>query len=173
MKTKWTINASQSDVLLKSRHTTIGFMGGNETNFDGFVNLNGNDIEDASLSFSMTLNDLLQMDQSDKNFQQLLHHYNTTEVPVLTFKSTSFQKINKNINFFKGALTIKDVTKVVELQAEYIDADLYNGTQKVAFEITGNINRKDFGLQDNVLKQKNGFTLGKDIDFIGNFEFKM
>ncbi|KVV13611.1 YceI family protein [Flavobacterium sp. TMP13] len=173
MKTKWKINPAQSDVLLQSRHNTIGYLAGNSNTFAGYVDFDGNEVEDASVAFSMGNSLKTNRRESAKNYMQLLDLFNNDEVPVLSFESTSFQKINKNINFFKGNLTIKDVTRVVELQAEYIDSDTYNGNKKVAFEITGNINRQDFGLMNSNMSTNNGFAIGKDIQFIANFEFSI
>jgi polyisoprenoid-binding protein YceI len=35
---------------------------------------------------------------------------------------------------------------MVELDAEFIGINAYNGAKKAGFEITGKINRQDFGL---------------------------
>ena len=77
----------------------------------------------------------------------------------------------KNINFLKGNLTIKNITKVVELDAEFIGFNTYDGDQKAAFEITGDINRKDFGLSSNSFTQSGGIAGGQDIKLIANLEF--
>ena len=170
MKTKWTIDAAQSQVLLRSRKNTIGYLDSNNNTFEGHVEIDGNEIENASIAFSMGMNDQKTIDEMDNNYVELLDLFNMTEIPVMSFKSTSFEKINKNINFFKGNLTINDVTKVVEFQAEYIDSDLLNGGKKVAFEITGNINRQDFGIKQNPSRLDDPI-MGKDIKFVANFEF--
>lgn len=173
MKTKYTINPAQSDVLLRSRHNTIGYLSGNSNTFDGYVDFDGTELEDASVAFSMGLDHFQNRKESAKNYMQLLDLFNADEVPVLSFKSSSFQKINKNIHFFKGALTIKDITKIVELQAEYIDSDTYNGDKKVAFEITGKINRQEYGLSNQSFSSSTGLNIGKEIKFIANFEFSI
>lgn len=49
----------------------------------------------------------------------------------------------------KGNLILKNITKVMELDAEFIGIHTYNGDQKAAFEITGEIKLKDFGLHFN------------------------
>jgi len=92
---------------------------------------------------------------------------------IISFKSTSFQKVNQNINFFKGDLTIKDITRVVELDAEFLGENIYNGEKKVAFEIKGNIKREDFGLDYSSFNHASGGALGKDIKLIANLEFSI
>ena len=57
------------------------------------------------------------------------------------------------------------------LDAEFIGINAYNGDQKAGFEITGKINRKDFGLTFNSFNQTSGLALGQDIKLIANLEF--
>ncbi|UFH47396.1 YceI family protein [Flavobacterium galactosidilyticum] len=49
----------------------------------------------------------------------------------------------------------------------------FNGDQKAAFEVTGKINRKDFGLTFNSFNQTGGLALGQDIKLIANLEFSV
>lgn len=171
MKTKWTIDSNQSDVLIKMRHSIIAYLAGTINKFNGYIDIENNEIEDASIEFSLDVNN------KDAKLEQIDTHlkmndlFDVTEYPIISFKSTSFEKVNKNINFLKGNLTIKNITKVVELDAEFIGINAYNGDQKAAFEITGKINRKDFGLTFNSFNQTSGLALGQDIKLIANLEF--
>ncbi|OXA77950.1 Polyisoprenoid-binding protein YceI [Flavobacterium aquidurense] len=173
MKTTWTLDSSQSDVLIKMRHSIIAYMGGTTNKFDGYVNIEDNEIEDASVEFSLDINNKNDSFQHVDSHMQLNDLFNVNEHPIISFKSTSFQKINDNINFFKGDLTIKDVTRVVELDAEFIGVNSYNGQKKVAFEIKGDIKRQDFGLDYNAFNFNGGLALGKDIKLIANLEFSI
>ena len=101
---------------------------------------------------------------------RLKDFFNSNAYPIISFKSTSFEKVAKNINFLKGNLTIHNITKHVELDAELIAINSYNGDKKAAFEITGQINRKDFGLAIHSFAQTNGLAMGPDIKFIANLE---
>ena len=115
MATKWTIDSDQSDVLIKMKEGTITYLGGETNHFDGFVSLDEDQVEDASLEFFLDSNTFT----SQKREESILikNSTSTTKKPLIRFKSTSFQKIKNNINFLKGYLTIKDVTKMVELDA--------------------------------------------------------
>lgn len=173
MKTKWTIDSSQSDVLIKMRHSIIAYLAGTINKFNGHIDIENNEIEDACIEFSLDVNN------KDGKLEQMDSHlkmndlFDVNEYPIIQFKSTSFEKINKNINFLKGNLTIKNVTKAVELDAEFIGINDFNGDQKAAFEVTGKINRKDFGLTFNSFNQTGGLALGQDIKLIANLEFSV
>ncbi|MDI5889343.1 MULTISPECIES: YceI family protein [Flavobacterium] len=170
MKTKWTVDSNHSDVLIKMRHSIIAYLAGSINKFNGHIDIEDNQIEDASIEFSLDVNN------KDAKLEQIDTHlglndlFDIKEFPIISFKSTSFEKVNKNINFLKGNLTIKNITKVVELDAEFIGFNTYDGDQKAAFEITGHINRKDFGLNFTSFNQTGGLALGQDIKFMANLE---
>lgn len=171
MENEWAIDSNESDVLIKSRHSLIDYMSGSKNEFKGRVAIQNNEVEDASIEFSLNVNDKQEKSIQNNKDLKLIDFFDADESPVIQFKSTSFQKINKNINFLKGFLTIKNITKVVELDTEFIGYNNYNGVEKASFEITGNINRKDFGLNYNMLSQNGGYGVGKDIRLIANLEF--
>lgn len=167
MTTKWAIDANQSDVLIKMKNSTITYLGGQTNYFDGYVSLDEDQVEDASVEFSL----------DSITFPSLIKGANTTletnKRPIIRFKSTSFQKLKNNINFLKGYLTIKDITKMVELDAEFIGINNYSGTQKAAFEIKGEINRTDFGLDKNFNYSEKQLGFGKNLKLVANLEFSI
>ncbi len=171
MKTTWKIDAAQSDVQIKMRHSIIAYLAGTVNNFDGHIDLNDDQLEDASIAFSLDVaNKHNKLEQIDTHLK-MNDLFDVTEYPLISFQSTSFEKVTPNINFLKGNLTIKNITKPVELDAAFIGVDAHNGSKKAAFEITANINRKDFGLTYNAFHHSNGIALGQDIKLIANLEF--
>ncbi|RDI51332.1 YceI family protein [Flavobacterium glaciei] len=170
MKTKWTVDSNQSDVLIKMRHSIIAYLAGSTNKFNGHIDIEDNEIEDASIEFYLDINNKdSKLEQIDTKLV-LNDLFEINKFPVISFKSTSFEKVNKNINFLKGNLTIKNITKVVELDAEFTGFNTYDGNQKAAFEITGHINRKDFGLNYTSFNQTSGLAIGQDIKFMANLE---
>jgi polyisoprenoid-binding protein YceI len=171
MSTKWTINSDQSDVMIKTRHSIIAYLAGTINKFEGHIDIQDNKIEDASVQFSLDVNNKdTKIEQIDTHLK-LNDFYDIDTYPIISFKSTSFQKINNNINFLKGDLTIKNITKVVELDAEFIGINSYDGVKKAQFEIIGQINRKDFDLTINSFNQTEGLALGQDMKLIATLEF--
>ena len=171
MATKWTIDSEQSDVLIKMKDSTITYLGGETNHFDGFVSIEEDQIEDASLEFFLDSNTFTS--QKTSSSLQIKNNTTSKKKPLIRFKSTSFQKIKNNINFLKGHLTIKDITKMVELDAEFIGINNYNGSKKAAFEIKGDINRNDFGLDKDFNNSKEKFGFGKNLKLVANLEFSI
>ena len=58
-------------------------------------------------------------------------------------------------------------------QGPEVETDYYNGNKKVSFELTGDINRKDFGLAYNSFNHNSGLSTGQDIKLVANLEFSI
>ena len=66
---------------------------------------------------------------------------------------------------------MKGITKEVQLKAEFGGlAKADQGHLKAGFEVTGIINRKDFGLSYNVLTEAGGLALGEEIKLAANIQ---
>src|SRR6187402_2449784 len=98
MENEWEIDSNESDVLIKSRHSLIGYMPGNKNNFKGHVAIENNEVEDASIEFSLNVNDKEANSIQKNKDLKFIDLFEENEAPLIEFRSTSFQKINKNIN---------------------------------------------------------------------------
>lgn len=65
--------------------------------------------------------------------------------PTITFKSTSIKASGVNLTIM-GNLTMHGVTKPITLKGKYLGSTKTQNGTKIAFEATGSINRKDFGV---------------------------
>ncbi|WPR71879.1 YceI family protein [Flavobacterium sp. NG2] len=173
MGTNWTIDSEQSDVLIKNKHAIVAYIAGKANKFEGNVAIKNDCIEDANLEFSLNVNSNESKLELMDTHLKINDFIDVKEYPIINFKSTSFQKVNKNINFIKGNLTIKNITKVIELDAEFIGYTFYNGIKKASFEIKGMINRRDFDLKSNTIYQMGGIATGQDLMLEANLEFKV
>jgi polyisoprenoid-binding protein YceI len=98
--------------------------------------------------------------------------FDVANYPTLNFKSTSVTKKSDDTYKIAGDFTIKGVTKTVELTAEFggIATDPY-GNVKAGFEITGTINRKDFGLTFHAVTEAGNIVVSDDIKLNVNLQF--
>lgn len=85
--------------------------------------------------------------------------------PTLAFRSTRVERTGERTLRVEGDLTIRDVTRPVALEVEYLGAvrDPY-GNQRAIFSATGRINREEFGITWNQALETGGFLVGKDVD---------
>ena len=164
---KWNIDPMHSEVQFKVKHLVISTVTGSFNKFQGTVEADTDDFTNASINFS------LDVDSIDTNQPQRDGHLKSTEFfdaaafPHITFASTSFTKKSGSDYSLKGKLTVKGVTKEVELAVEFggIAADPY-GNIKAGFDITGVVNRKDFGLVATMVTEAGNIVVGDDVKLI-------
>ena len=168
---KWSLNSNQSDVLIKARHSIIAYLISKINKFKGSIAIKNDELEDASVEFMIDINSRTgKLEEFDTNLK-LNDLLDTNKYPTISFKSISFQKVNANINFLKGYLTINNITKIVEFDAVLTELETNQNFSKALFEIMGKINRKDFGLSPVAFNESGGVAIGSNINLIANLEF--
>lgn len=110
--------------------------------FDGEIEADAEDFSDAKIQFSVTIDSINSKNTDRDGHLKSDDFFNAAMYPKMTFVSKSF-----NGESLIGDLTIRDVTKEVTLDVDYQGTafDPYRQT-KAGFEVTGIINRKEFGL---------------------------
>ncbi|HEX9122702.1 MAG TPA: YceI family protein [Actinomycetota bacterium] len=84
--------------------------------------------------------------------------------PKLTFRSSKLRPTGQNTFDLEGELTIKDVTRPVTLQTEYLGLhDTPWGTKVAAFSAATEIDREDFGLTWNVAIETGGWLVARQV----------
>ena len=84
--------------------------------------------------------------------------------PTLTFKSKAVEMESENEGVLRGELTLHGVTRVVELDLEFLGTvtDPW-GNEKAGFSATTKINRKDYGLTWNKALETGGLVVGDEV----------
>ena len=96
--------------------------------------------------------------------------FDVEQFPTLSFKSTSFVKDGSDFEL-KGDLTIKGVTLPVTLDVDFegVATDPW-GNVKAGFEVTGKINRKDFGLTWNAITEAGSALVSEEVKLVANIQ---
>ena len=82
MENEWEIDSNESDVLIKSRHSLIGYMPGNKNNFKGHVAIQNNEVEDASIEFSLYVKNKQANSNGSPNSFMLTLLHDTFTFPI-------------------------------------------------------------------------------------------
>lgn len=171
-KTKWVLDATHSEVHFKVKHLVISTVTGTFKKFDGSFEADSEGFSDAKIDFT------LDVDSIDTNQEQRDGHLKSADFfdagnyPQISFKSVSFKKLSDDDYELLGDLTIKDITKSVKLAVEYGGSAIdFYGNLKAGFEVTGKINRKDFGLTWNGITEAGAIVVGEDIKLNINVQF--
>ncbi|HVW97624.1 MAG TPA: YceI family protein [Mucilaginibacter sp.] len=170
--TKWAVDPMHSEVQFKVKHLVISTVSGFFKSFEGTMETEGDNFENAGISFAINI------DSIDTNQTQRDEHlkspefFDSAQFPQITFKSTSFTKTSDDEYDLVGDLTIKGITKSVKLAAEFGGStDDFYGNTKAGFEVTGKINRKDFGLTWDGVTEAGSIVVGEDIKLLINIQF--
>ncbi|TSA30467.1 MAG: YceI family protein [Bacteroidetes bacterium] len=90
---------------------------------------------------------------------------------TLTFRSTGFRKQAGDEYFLTGDITIRGTTKPITLSVEFggIIQDPW-GMTRAGFELSGKLNRKEFGLHWSALTETGGMVAGDEVNLMLNVE---
>lgn len=167
----WTIDPMHSDVQFKIKHLVISNVTGTFKNFEGNIVTDGDDFNNAKVNFVIHVKSI-DTNQSERDLHLKTGDFFDADLfPKITFESTSFIKTTSGDYKMDGNLTLKGVTKSIELHVEYGGSeDNGHGVLKHGFEITGVVNRIEFGMTWNKLTDTGGLGLGENIKLIANIQ---
>lgn len=160
----WKIDPAHSEIEFKVKHLMITNVTGHFAGYDATLESGKDDFSDAKISFEADVNSI-----STKNAQRDEHlksadFFDAAKYEKVSFKSTDVKKKDAENFVLTGDLTIRDVTRPVDLDVEYTGTlvDPY-GQTKAGFELKGKINRKDFGLTWSATTEAGGLVLSDDV----------
>jgi polyisoprenoid-binding protein YceI len=167
----WTIDPAHSEVGFKVKHLVISTASGKFTSFEGTVEADKEDFSDAKISFSADIDSIHTGNEQRDGHLKSPDFFDAAKFPKLTFISSQLVHKSGNDYTLKGDFTMHGVPKPVELAVELggIQKDLYGNTV-AGFEITGKINRQDFGLSFSAVTETGGIVLSDEVKLHVNAE---
>lgn len=171
-KTIWKLDLSHSEAQFKVKHLVISTVSGQFTDFSGEIHTEGNEIGGAKAIFEAKIDSISTNNADRDGHLKSPDFFDAASFPTLNFASTSFSKVSNDEYAITGDLTLRGVTKSIELKSELggIAVDPY-GQEKVGFEITGKISRKEFGLTWSAVTEAGGVVVGDEIKIALNLQF--
>lgn len=151
---KLIIDSAHSEIGFKVKHLMISTVKGNFTTFGGSVN------EDGTVFVSINTNSINTGNVDRDNHLKSAEFFNVEENPTISFAG----KMTEDMKTVTGSITIKGITKEIELNTEYngMSVDPWGNT-KHGWEIIGTINRNDFGLIWNASLETGGVLLSDEV----------
>lgn len=170
-KTTWVIDPLHSEVFFKIKHLLISTVTGSFRKFEGNIITEGTDFNNAKVSIVIDVKSIdTNQPQRDEHLQNG-DFFDADLYPQITFESVSFVNTAGSAYKLAGNLTLKGVTKPIELEVEYGGSENNgHGMIKHGFEITGIVNRKEFGMTWNKITDSGGLGLGEDIKLMANIQ---
>jgi polyisoprenoid-binding protein YceI len=155
---KLILDASHSDVSFKVKHLMISTVKGN---FGTVMGSAEGEMDNMNLSVTIDTATINTNDEGRDGHLKGADFFDVEQYPSIDF-------VASGVNFHNGAitgdLTIKGVTKEVTLALDYNGEgkDPW-GNVKHGFEISGKINRTDFGLTWNATLEAGGVLVSEEV----------
>ena len=168
----WTIDPTHSEVQFKVKHLMISTVTGTFGTYEGTVETaNEEDFAGASINFSADIDSISTGQEQRDGHLKAADFFDAENFPKLTFSSTSMEKKEEDSYQLEGNLTIKGITKPVTLKAEFggTMGDFYGNT-KAGFDISGKINRQDFGLTWSAVTEAGGIVVSDEVRLVFNIQ---
>ncbi len=158
------IDPSHSEVMFKIKHLMITNVTGSFSKFDATMVADKEDFSDATVSFEAEVDSISTNSEQRDGHLKSDDFFAAEKYPKISFVSTGIKKINDEDYKLTGDLTIRDVTKPVTLDVTYggTMTDFY-GQTKAGFEISGKINRKEYGLVWHAVTEAGGIVVSDDV----------
>lgn len=169
--TIWAIDPLHSEVFFKIRHLVISTVTGSFKKFEGNIITEGSDFTNAKVAIVLDVKSIdTNQPQRDEHLQNG-DFFDAPAYPQINFESTSFVNSGDSTYKMTGNLTLKGVTKHIELHVAYGGSEKDGqGNVKHGFEVTGIVNRKEFGMTWNKITDSGGLGLSEDIKLIANIQ---
>ena len=164
-RTKWNLDPSHSEIGFKVKHLMVTNVRGEFKEYNGSIYATGDDFTDSGIDLSINPASISTGDEKRDGHLKIPHFFDVENFNEIRFKGSSLEKINKNEYVLHGDLTIKGVTKRIKLNTEFsgIAKDPWGAT-RAGFEVTGKINRKDFGLTWNAVLETGGVMVSDEVN---------
>ncbi|HEY7630643.1 MAG TPA: YceI family protein [Thermoleophilaceae bacterium] len=159
----WTIDPSHSSVEFTVKHMGLATVRGQFTEFEGTIESDG---ERASVTGNVDASSVTTHNKQRDEHLATSDFFGVEDHPQISFKAESIELGEDGTVRIPGEITLKGVTKQIELTGDYAGAGTDPwGNERVGLDVSAKIDRRDFGLDWNQpltgggLLVSNGVTL--------------
>jgi polyisoprenoid-binding protein YceI len=153
-------------------HTTVGFqvrhivtnVGGRFQDFAGTIQVDRAKPETSSVEFTIQAASIDTNEPKRDEHLKSPDFFDVASHPTISFKSTSVKPAGKDTYEVTGNLTMRGVTKQVTLPVTFLgEAKDPWGSEKIGFELSTVLNRKDYGINWNKVLDTGGVLVADDV----------
>jgi polyisoprenoid-binding protein YceI len=161
------------DYTLDTGHTTLGFVArhamitkvrGRFDEFDGRAHIDFTDPAKCNAEVTIEAASIDTRNEQRDGHLRTNDFFDVPNHPKITYRSTAVEKVGDDVYRLTGDLTIRGVTNPVTIDFEFTGAakDPF-GNQRVGFEGSAVINRKDWGVEWNAPLETGGVLVSEKV----------
>lgn len=158
----WEIDKAHASIEFVARHLMVSKVRGHFGSFEGTIHIGDGADEswaEATIDTSSIHTNMVQRDEHLRSPDFL----DVEKFPEMKFRTTSAQSKGKGRWVVYGDLTIKDVTREIELDGEFLGTTTGPAGEVAFFEATGEIDREAFGITWNMALEGGGWLVSKKV----------
>jgi polyisoprenoid-binding protein YceI len=169
--TKWALDPTHSELQFKVKHLLISTVTGQFKQFTATVETEGDDISTAKVKLTADLSSISTNNEQRDAHLRSTDFFDADSHPQLVFEGNKLEKLDEENYKVHGALTIRGTTKPASFNVVFggVMTDPWGNT-RTGFEVSGKINRKDFGVSFG-LAETGAAMLGETVTISANAEF--
>jgi polyisoprenoid-binding protein YceI len=158
----WTIDPVHSEVGFSVRHMMVSKVRGKFTTFTGEIVTGESPLASAATA-EIDLSSIDTGNQQRDDHLRSADFFNVADTPTMTYRSTRIRQDGDDY-VVDGELTLRGVTREVPLRLELngFGPDAYGGI-RAGFTATGEINRRDFGVNWNGAIEAGGVVVADKV----------
>jgi polyisoprenoid-binding protein YceI len=160
----YTVDGAHSNVGFEVRHMGIATVRGSFKKFDGTVESDSGTLE---LSGSVDVSSVDSGEAQRDGHLQSPEFFDVAQFPQITFVSTGAHPTGDGQIKLTGDITIKGVTKPIELAGEIGEngQDPW-GNERIGFELEGKIDRREFDLKWNQTLPNGNLLVANEVKLV-------
>ncbi len=167
----WNIDTAHSDIGFKVKHLMVSTVKGFFGSFKGSLKTDDDNFTNAVASFEADVASISTNNAQRDGHLKSGDFFDIEKFPTISFVSTSFTKKEENKYSVAGNFTMKGVTKEVTIDAVSNGiVTVAEGKRMISLEISGVINRQDFGVSWNAALETGGVAVSNEVWLSANLE---
>lgn len=170
--TKWSIDPSHSEIAFKVRHLMVAHIKGSFKTFEGSIYTTGKNFETSVIDLWIDVSSITTGDEKRDEHLIGSDFFDIQKHAQISFTSSMMGAANAaGKHELWGALTMKGITKNIQLEVVFggIQKDPW-GNEKAGFEVSGKINRSEWGLVWNTILETGGVMLSEEVTISADIE---
>jgi polyisoprenoid-binding protein YceI len=165
----WNIDPVHTSVEFVARHLMIAKVRGRFTGVQGKITVPEDPLQ-STVEATIDLTTVTTGDEQRDAHLRSSDFFDAEASRTMTFKSTEVRPEGHDF-VLVGDLTIRGTTRPIELDLQFdgVGPDPWGGT-RAAFTAEGEVNRKDWGLEWNMLLETGGVVVGDKVKILLDVE---
>ena len=161
----WSIDPAHSTVEFLIKHLGLATVKGRAVDVEGTIRGG----EQPSIEGTVGVAGITTHDETRDGHLQSPDFFDAARYPELRFQSTSVASDGDEL-LVEGDLTIKGVTKPIELRGRFVGAGIDPwGNDRIGIDLAGVIDRTEWGVDWNAPLPGGGFLLPNDVELRASF----